>query len=650
MKQSCARLLLGCLLLFLPFAAIADESSDFVAAHDAYRDGDSVRFGHFASRLQHSILLPYIDYWRLNLNLQQASDADIDAFAANHTDSPLAARLQDDWLRQLARQQRWTDFLARYAQVQNPDIELQCDAWQGQLALQPASSQTQAVALWRSAKPVPASCNTVFGQLFAAHQLTPQDAWLHFRHALATMDIASAQTSFDWLPPPAPVAPRQLEQVQADPVAFLTGTHDLQHRADQELVRYAIERLARKDAQASADSWLTWQQHFDPPTRAQVWAVIATQAARQHLPQSLQWFALAAPQPLDDDQLGWEARAALLGGDWNTVNTSILAMSDAGRALPEWRYWLARSEHQLGHAQAANLIWLSLSHRFDFYGLLAQEELGSVASAPGINYTVSGEELDAVNQLPGIRRALLLHEFGLRLEALREWHFAIRNFSDQQLLAAAELARSHRWLDCAINTADRTRQLHNFSLRFLTPYRDVAGIYANQYGLDEAWVYGLIRQESRFVSVARSGAGASGLMQIMPSTAHWIAHRLGVRHFRVARLEQPDTSLHFGMYYLKQVLQRVGDSDLLATAAYNAGPNRALRWRPQQPVEGAIYAETIPFSETRDYVKKVFANAVFYDRQFNRDNITLKSMLGQIPSNVPACPGINNAGNCGTLP
>ena len=650
MRPICARLLLGCLLLFLPYAVMADEGSDVVAAHDAYRVGDSVRFEHFAARLHHSILRPYIDYWRINLNLQQASNADIDAFVANHDDSPLAARLQVDWLRQLARQQNWPDFLVRYAKQENPDIELQCDAWQGQLAMKPADAEPQAVALWRSARPVPASCNTLFGQMFASHQLTQQDAWLHFRHALATMDIASAQTSFDWLPPPLPVSLSRLEQAQADPVAFLAGTHDLQQRADQELVRFAIERLSRKDAQSSAASWQTWQQHFDPQTRAKLWAVIATQAARQHLPQSQQWFALAGSQPLDDDQLGWKVRAALLAGDWTTVHKSILAMSDAGRALPEWRYWLARSESNLGHTQAANLIWLSLSHQFDFYGLLAQEELGAVASAPAINYAVSGEELDTVGQLPGIRRALMLHEFGLRLEALREWRFAIRNFSDRQLLAAAELARRHRWLDCAINTADRTRQLHNFNLRFLTPYRDVAGIYANQYGLDEAWVYGLIRQESRFVSIARSGAGASGLMQIMPSTAHWIAHRLGVRHFRVSRLEQPDISLHFGMYYLKQVLQRVGDSDLLATAAYNAGPNRALRWRPPQAVEGAIYAETIPFSETRDYVKKVFANAVFYDRQFNRDNISLKSMLGQIPSNVPGFPDTSSAGSCGTLP
>jgi soluble lytic murein transglycosylase len=217
------------------------------------------------------------------------------------------------------------------------------------------------------------------------------------------------------------------------------------------------------------------------------------------------------------------------------------------------------------------------------------------------------------------------------------------------LLAAAELARQNSWIDRAINTATRTRQLHDFDLRFLAPYRDTAKIYAKQYGLDEAWVYGLMRQESRFVSQAKSGVGASGLMQIMPATARWIAAKLGLKHFQSGTIHDLDTNMQFGMYYLKTIQQGLDDSAVLATAAYNAGPGRARRWRGDSAMEGAIYAESIPFSETRDYVKKVMYNAVYYARSFGQSNTSLKARLGSIAGdtstircggddeNAPAC-------------
>ena len=128
---------------------------------------------------------------------------------------------------------------------------------------------------------------------------------------------------------------------------------------------------------------------------------------------------------------------------------------------------------------------------------------------------------------------------------------------------------------------------------------------ARQVGLDEALVYGLIRQESRFVQQARSGIGASGLMQLMPVMVCWVAKRIGMKNFSQSLVNQLDTNVALGTYYLKYVLDKLDGQPLLATAAYNAGPRRAINWRSMTPMEGAIYAETIPFTETRGYVVKV---------------------------------------------
>lgn len=167
--------------------------------------------------------------------------------------------------------------------------------------------------------------------------------------------------------------------------------------------------------------------------------------------------------------------------------------------------------------------------------------------------------------------------------------------------------------------------------------------------MDEAWVYGLMRQESRFVSLAKSGVGAAGLMQIMPATARWIANKLGIRHFKADSIHELDTNMQFGMYYLKTIQQNLDGSIVLATAGYNAGPGRARRWRGDQALEGAIYAESIPFSETRDYVKKVMANAIYYARSFGKPGQALRERLGSIAGVAPPplCGGTDeNAPSC----
>ena len=235
-----------------------------------------------------------------------------------------------------------------------------------------------------------------------------------------------------------------------------------------------------------------------------------------------------------------------------------------------------------------------------------------------------------MRQTPGIQRALELHRIDLRWEARNEWAWAMRDLDDRQLITAAEIAFREEWYDVAISTADKTKLTHDFALRFPTPYREKMQNYARENGLDEAWVYGLIRQESRFISYAKSGVGASGLMQVMPATAKWIARRIGITSYSHTMINELDTNIQFGTHYLRYTLDLMGGQPVMATAAYNAGPSRARRWADAQPLEGAIYAETIPFSETRNYVQKVMSNAYYYSHQVGAKLQTLKQRLGQV--------------------
>ena len=230
---------------------------------------------------------------------------------------------------------------------------------------------------------------------------------------------------------------------------------------------------------------------------------------------------------------------------------------------------------------------------------------------------------------PAIRRALALFRVNIRTEGVREWNWALRGMNDRELLAASAVAQRAGVYDRAIAAADRTRDEHDYSLRYLSPFSEQVRPAARSQALDDAWVYGLMRQESRFVTNAKSNVGAAGLMQVMPATGKWVANKIGVK-LGPGDLHDPDTNVMLGTTYMRLVLESLDNHPVLASAAYNAGPGRARKWRDVKPLEGAVYAETIPFSETRDYVKKVMSNAVFYQTLMTGNSPSLKVMLGTI--------------------
>ncbi len=223
----------------------------------------------------------------------------------------------------------------------------------------------------------------------------------------------------------------------------------------------------------------------------------------------------------------------------------------------------------------------------------------------------------------------------MRTEAVKEWNWTLRGMEDRELLAAADLAKRNQIWDRAINTADRTKNEHDYTLRFLSPYGEQVRPAAQNQSLDDAWVYGLMRQESRFITSAKSNVGASGLMQLMPATAKWVAKKIGIKNYDHARVNDTETNVLLGTSYMRMVMENLDNHPVLASAAYNAGPGRAKKWRADRPLEGAIYAETIPFSETRDYVKKVMSNSVYYSVLFTGQPDSLKTRLGVVASRSP---------------
>ncbi len=622
------------LVLLMFFAAIsaaagaASKDDDFLAAREAFRIGDSRKLALYAKRLDGHVLEPYVLYWRLRQRLEEISPEEIRGFLAANKDTPLSERLRRDWLKQLGKNQQWDLFDAELPTLISQDIEITCYSLQSRIRLDPQALR-EARPLWFVARDLPESCNPLFGALVAEQRLSTDDLWTRIRLALEAGQVGLARHVAGFLPAAQAPDSRLLSLISSNPAGYLDKQNfELKSRAGRETTMFSVYRLARTSPPQAAAHWSKLESRFSEEERAYVWGLIAYFGAMRHSADTLSWYSRAGNN-LSDLQLAWKARAALRARNWPEVLAAIDAMTRES-ADASWRYWKARALKAAGRDDEAIALLKPLAGEFNFYGQLAVEELGGTVTSPAAAFKASAEDVRAMGELPGIRRALALYRLDLRLDAAREWLWAIRDFDDKQLLTAAGFALRNNIYDRAINTADKTVDLHDFNLRYLAPYRDVLKARSEELGLDEAWVYGLIRQESRFQADVKSHVGASGLMQLMPATAKWVARKLGLKDWRWSEVTEVDTNVSLGTYYLRHVYDTLDSHPVLASAAYNAGPGRARAWRPDTAIEGAAYAETIPFNETRDYVKRVMSNATYYAHVLGQKAHSLKQRLGTI--------------------
>lgn len=676
MKLRCGWILLSILFTVLaPLTTLAQAAAQpgderILAAREAFRTGARVAAvvadRKYANDAAHPLDV-WVMYWQLrqqlgmqsaratlgNENAQDTAEnllgnLAVKMFLQQQRGTYLAERLRGDWLKERGKQALWDDFLEDYARLEQPDSdnELRCYRLQANLAAQAAvTGATDAAArqairdearpLWFDVLDLPEACKPLMDQLVASGDLQTEDIWRRIRFLLENKRHTVARSTATYLPGTPLPATRQLNQIGSNPQTYLNRlpADFAKNRQGRELALFALQRQARTSPRQAATTLHKLRDRLAPSEQAYAWGQIAWQAARQHLPEALSWYALArqdASLNWSREQLAWQVRAALRIHDWPMVLQAIEQMPAAQAEQPDWIYWRGRALAVLDQADAARLQFQRIAGKPVFYGNLADEELGRTIQVPPRASAVTAEELAEVSSNPGLQRALALFRLDLRFEGMREWNWAVRGMSDRQLLAAAELARRSEVFDRAIYAAERTQEEHDYALRYLAPFRDHVLAQTRQIGLDSGWVYGLMRQESRFVMNANSSAGARGLMQLMPKTAAWVAKKIGMTDYHPSRVTTLDTNIVLGTNYLRMVMEDLDDHPVLASAAYNAGPGRARRWRAERPLEGAIYAETIPFDETRDYVKKVMSNAIYYAALFENQPQSLKARLGVI--------------------
>lgn len=635
-RETCSlkKVITALLWLFVATVARADNKDDFLAAREALRKGDLPAVATRAEALARDPLGIYPRYWLLSRQLSQVGPEQVLPFLNYYQGSWLAEKLRGEWLALLGRNGDWKRFAEQYRLLLDaPSPELLCYHFQMRLAQGDKTAPANARALlWFTHKDQPASCDPVLEQAIAAGAISREDIWSRLRLAFENNAQGLARSLARRLGDDLPA--KDLQRAIESPSEWLKKPSG-DGRMRQELAVLAIARLARSDVDAAHAALQDWQSRLSGEVEPYAWRRLATTAAFRLDERAEDWYRKGGSEGWTQYQLEWRTRLAIRRQDWDTVIGSIRRMGATEQKDRAWQYWLARAlENRDGRAEAQRLL-AALSLDDDYYGLLARERLGPMAGPTQSPYQVGDEDWRRVAAHAGLQRALLLNEMGQRLEAVREWNWSLRGADDRLLLAAAEAAREAGWYDRAIYAADRTKALHNYELRYLAPFRDIVKDYAEQTGLDESWVYGLMRQESRFITGARSGVGAGGLMQLMPGTARWVAGKLGMP-FQPDMVNDAGVNVRLGTYYLRHVLDNLSSQPVLATAGYNAGPNRAREWQhPERNLEAPLYIESIPFLETRDYVKKVMTNAVHYSMGFGQPRMSLAARLGSIPPRNP---------------
>jgi soluble lytic murein transglycosylase len=626
------------LALFLSLPAWAQpahpEDVAFLAAREAFVKGERAKLARALAALKTHPLLPWASYFQLVQRLEDGSDAGVAEFVERNEGSYLAEKLRADWLRWLVKREEWAEARIQFAHLRRPDTEALCRGLEVRLRLGEPEAPGDARALLASATPLTDACNAPFGRLANHGELSADQLWERLRRLLAQGKLKEARAVAGWLPEREEPAWRSVEAIAEHPARHLAKLPErfADSRRGRELAAFAVLRMARSEARVAAARWQDIESRFAQAERGHVWGRLALAAAQSHQPEATAWFdqAEALGAAFDEEQHAWRVRAALRAGHWPGVARAIDAMPATLGTQPEWIYWRGRAHAAAGQQDKAQLLLARIAGQPGFYGILASEALGRGFALPQRAAPPSAAELAEAAARPGLVRGLALIRAEMRLEGVREWNWTLADLDDRQLLAAAELARRNEVIDRAINTADRTRAEHDFALRYPTPFHDQVEPRARQVGLDPAWVYGLMRQESRFIMDAKSSVGAKGLMQLMPATAKWVAKKIGMTHFHPAKVTEMDVNVTLGTNYMRMVLDSLDDHPVLASAAYNAGPGRARKWRAERPLEGAIYAETIPFNETRDYVKKVMANAIAYAALMHGNAPSLTARLGTI--------------------
>lgn len=627
---------------FVSISHAADE--DFNAALQAANAGNVGLLQQYQASMQNDVLGYYPEYWSLNTNLSAQPSSNIVNFAQRYPQSAMAEKLAADYVEEKVKQADFAPAQPVLQYVTNPDQAESCAVAQVRAKSGDPLVFAEYKDVWLTTNTQPESCTGLGRMMLSSPLMTAEDRqqrlWGQLRAGQSGQALATAQTLG------VSLALAQLNQIQANPLNYLWSAPK-SSTAEHAYLIYAMGRLADSDLNTAIASVQKAAQGTPVQVQKALYRAVGyiggtTVMKNNFNHEVLNYLDASYGLPFSSEEAEIYARQAIRFSSWESLIRAIDAMSVTQKQEDRWQYWLARASEQRGDAgskRTAQEIFKKLAQGDDYHNLLAKDKLGQRYNNIPNNVQPSNSDVQRLSQDIHFSRAFALRRVNAPENYInREWNWAVRQaylkHDDGLLLAAAKRATDMGWYDRAIYAADRTENKHNYSYRYAMPHQNYVVSHSRNAGIDPAWAYGLMRQESRFNTSARSHVGAGGLMQIMPDTAKLVARQMG-ETYNPAALTDMNTNIRYGTFYLSMIQSQLSNSPVLATAGYNAGPNRARRWQPDsQPIAADQYTESIPLTETRDYVKHVMTNATHYGILLGQGAQSIEKRMNIIPLRI----------------
>ena len=627
---------------FVSISHAADE--DFNAALQAANAGNVGLLQQYQASMQNDVLGYYPEYWSLNTNLSAQPSSNIVNFAQRYPQSAMAEKLAADYVEEKVKQADFAPAQPVLQYVTNPDQAESCAVAQVRAKSGDPLVFAEYKDVWLTTNTQPESCTGLGRMMLSSPLMTAEDRqqrlWGQLRAGQSGQALATAQTLG------VSLALAQLNQIQANPLNYLWSAPK-SSTAEHAYLIYAMGRLADSDLNTAIASVQKAAQGTPVQVQKALYRAVGyiggtTVMKNNFNHEVLNYLDASYGLPFSSEEAEIYARQAIRFSSWESLIRAIDAMSVTQKQEDRWQYWLARASEQRGDAgskRTAQEIFKKLAQGDDYHNLLAKDKLGQRYNNIPNNVQPSNSDVQRLSQDIHFSRAFALRRVNAPENYInREWNWAVRQaylkHDDGLLLAAAKRATDMGWYDRAIYAADRTENKHNYSYRYAMPHQNYVVSHSRNAGIDPAWAYGLMRQESRFNTSARSHVGAGGLMQIMPDTAKLVARQMG-ETYNPAALTDMNTNIRYGTFYLSMIQSQLSNSPVLATAGYNAGPNRARRWQPDsQPIAADQYTESIPLTETRDYVKHVMTNATHYGVLLGQGAQSIEKRMNIIPLRI----------------
>ena len=617
-------------------STLTQQRQMYMDARHALATGKHHKFTLLSEQLKDYPLYPYLQYEELRRRISSAPEKDIRTFLDNYSYVPVARRIRNAWLDVLMKRDQHVKFQQYYV-ANDGNSAHQCFDMQARMLSGDApQAALEAEKLWLVGQSQPKQCDPIFSWMKKRDLLDDEMIWQRIDLAMDKRDLKLAKYLATQLSTDQVHWFALLHSVHNNPKKIISDPDLKQdHPIARKIIAHGARRWARKDVLAASSFWrdIRKRYKFSYADHIHTQADIALTAAIKHHPLAAELMRELPADIKDADVQQWRARAAMRANDWPAVLRSIVLMDFEAKQELEWKYWRARALEEMGIHADAKFLYDRLARERSYYGFLAADRMQKPYSMNNRPLQFTDFEIGRMMLYPPLIRARELLEAGQTYHAYQEWKHLTAGFDEKKLRIAAYIAHQWDWYHTAIFTVARAKHYDDLQLRFPRPYDNIVFKNAKQFSLQPGYVYGVMRQESAMNSIAKSHAGARGLMQLMPATAKEVAGKLNVSAPNTSSLLQPSLNVKLGSKYLRLMLDRYDNQQVLATASYNAGPHRVKRWLPvENKMPADVWVDTIPFDETRKYVRRVMAYSTVYEWKMDQKTTRLQSRMPPVPA------------------